>query len=169
MIENSKKLNGRLLGAALLSFAAACSVSANGQIPCADDSSCPSDYPVCSAGKCVEGTSSTAVASVSILGVQGKAATDEVRGTVVVTVAAHANSGVKSISLAGGGQNYSPDASSANGIYNFTVDTTKLNDGDVPLTATLTPGDPSVASKTSNFTLHVYNAAPSALLVFTNA
>lgn len=56
MIGHPKKLESRLLAAVVLSLAAACSVDVGGQIPCADDSSCPKDYPVCSAQKCVAGT-----------------------------------------------------------------------------------------------------------------
>src|SRR5205085_384928 len=129
----------RLAGALVLTLAAACSVSASGQIPCVDNASCPSDYPVCQAGFCAEGGASTA--DVSVVGVQGKAAADKVRGTVVMTITARADSGVKSVSLAGGGKTFNADAASGNGTYTFTVDTTTLADGDVAMTATVTPGD----------------------------
>src|SRR5260221_9826424 len=91
MIEGSKTF--RLLAALALSIPLACSVSAGGQIPCADDSSCPTDYPVCSAGKCNAGTVSSA-ASIAIVSVDGHLPTDMVKGTVGVEVTARANTGV---------------------------------------------------------------------------
>src|SRR5207253_2582152 len=54
---NSRAFSIRLLAVAALAFSAACSVSASGKIPCADDSSCPADYPACKAGACVESPS----------------------------------------------------------------------------------------------------------------
>ena len=45
----------RSLAALALAVAAGCSVSEGGKIKCVDDSSCPNDYPVCSAGACIEG------------------------------------------------------------------------------------------------------------------
>ena len=97
---NSRAFSIRLLAVTALALSAACSVNASGKIPCADDSSCPADYPVCKAGVCVESTSGTSgSASVSILGVPSKAATDPLRGTVNVNVVAKASSGVKSEQL----------------------------------------------------------------------
>src|SRR5205085_3853941 len=55
-----------------LALASACSVNESGKIKCVDDASCPGDYPLCSAGFCVEGTPTTAN-TVSVLGVSGKA------------------------------------------------------------------------------------------------
>ena len=46
----------RRIFSALLLLAAACAVDEGGNIPCADDSSCPKDYPKCDSGKCVAGT-----------------------------------------------------------------------------------------------------------------
>ena len=162
MIENSRKVSVRLLALCTLALAAACNVSASGQIPCADDSSCPADYPVCKAGFCVEGTAGlTGTASVAIVGVPGKAATDPLRGTIVVQVVAKASSGVKTLTLDGGGKSFTPDATSAAPVFDFTVDTTKLADGAVSFTATVTPGDSTQSAKTSDaFAVTVDNTAP---------
>ena len=157
MIENSKKLLVVFAAAAL--FAAGCSVSASGQIPCVDDSSCPADYPSCKSGFCVEGGTTTA--SVSIIGVPGKSAADPLKGTVTVQVSAKANSGVKSVSLAGGGKTFSPAAGATGPVFNITVDTTTLTDGTVSLTATVTPGDTAATAVTSAaFPIVVDNTAP---------
>src|ERR1041384_2846953 len=121
MIENSKKLLVVFAAAAL--FAAGCSVSASGQIPCVDDSSCPADYPSCKSGFCVEG-GTTATASASILGVPGKAAADPLKGPATVQVSGRANWGVKSFALAGGGKRFSPAAGATGPVFNITVDTT---------------------------------------------
>lgn len=152
----------RLLAAGTLALCGACSVSASGQIPCADDSSCPADYPVCQAGKCVQSANGVkGSASVQIVGVPGKAATDPVRGTVDVQVVAKASSGVQTLTLDGGGKSYSPDASSTPPVFVFVVDTTKLTDGAVQFTSTLTPGDSTQAqAKSGQFTLTVDNTAP---------
>ncbi|MFN2547585.1 MAG: beta strand repeat-containing protein, partial [Myxococcales bacterium] len=156
----------RLLAAGALALSAACDVSANGQIPCADDSSCPADYPVCSAGKCVAAPGGVkGSASVQIVGVPGKAATDPLRGTVNVQVVAKASSGVKSVTLDGGGKSYSPDASSAPPVFAFTVDTTKLTDGSVPFTATVTPGDSTQSAKTSDALALVIDNTPPTLTI----
>ncbi|MGZ5748287.1 MAG: hypothetical protein ACXWJ3_19105, partial [Caldimonas sp.] len=162
MIENQRKLSVRLLALCALALGAACNVSASGQIPCADDSSCPSNYPVCKAGFCVESASGLAgSASVAIVGVPGKAATDPLRGTIVVQVVAKASSGVKTLTLDGGGKSYTPDATSAAPVFNFTVDTTKLTDGSVSFTSTVTPGDATQSAKTSDaFAVTVDNTAP---------
>ena len=150
MIETLPKLKARILAAVVLSLAAACNVSAGGQIPCVDDSSCPATYPVCKAGFCAEGAAGTnGNASVAVLGVPGKNATDPLRGTVTVQVVAKASSGVKSISLATGTNTYAPATDSAPPIYKFSVDTTKLADGPAPFTATVTPGDSTQQAKTS--------------------
>lgn len=150
MIETFPKLNARLLAAAVLSLAAACNVSASGQIPCVDDSSCPATYPVCKAGFCAEGAAgANGNASVAVLGVPGKNATDPLRGTIQLQVVAKASSGVKSISLAAGTNTYAPATDSAPPIYIFSVDTTKLADGPAPFTATVTPGDTTQQAKTS--------------------
>ena len=161
MIENSRTLSLRLLALSALALAAACNVSASGQIPCADDSSCPASYPVCKSGFCVESSGPVAAASASIVGVPGKSATDPIRGTVDVQVIARAASGVKSVSLAGGGKTFAP-AISASPMYTFHVDTTTLGgDGSIPLTATVTPGDSSQAAvQSAAFNLVVDNTAP---------
>src|SRR5260370_36753688 len=157
MIANFKRLDARLFAALVLSLAAGCSVSAGGQIPCADDSSCPADYPVCSAGKCNAGVS-TKAATIAIVGVEGPSPSDFVRQTVRVDVTARANSGVQSVSLAGGGKTYTPVAASTPPLYFFDVDTTQLTDGDTTITATVTPG--SGAAVTATVTLHVDNTPP---------
>ena len=158
MIDTSKKLSIRVL--ALLTLAAAgCSVSAGGQIPCADDSSCPNDYPVCSSGKCVAGPSS-GQNSVAVVGPEGHAAADFLSGTVRVIVSAKAASGVQSLKLAAGSTQFTLAAAAATPpLYAFDVNTGTLADGDASLTATLSAGDGSSATATG--TLHVDNAVPS--------
>jgi hypothetical protein len=157
MISSSKRLSFPAL-AALALVAAGCSYSGEGQIPCVDNSSCPSDYPVCgSAGKCVAGTAATS--SVAITGVDGHAATDYLSGTVRVLVSARATSGVRSVTLASGSVNFpASTVPAASPLYAFDVNTTALTDGDATLTATLTAGDNSGATATG--TLHVDNAKP---------
>lgn len=148
------------LSVLLLTFAAAgCSVSASGQVPCVDDSSCPSDYPVCTAGKCVAGTSSAA-ASVAIVGVPGKAPTDPLRGTVTVQVSARAASGVKAVALSAGSKSFSPAAGATGPVFSISVDTTTLTDGTVNLTATLTPGDATASVVTATGSIVVDNTPP---------
>ena len=148
--------------AAALSLVAACSVSEGGKIPCADDSSCPTDYPVCTAGKCAAGTpASTSAASIAIVGVDGKLATEPVRQTVHLNVTARAESGVTSVTLAGGTKTYSPTGTPTPPLYGFDVDTTQIADGDVDFTAKITPGDPTVSPVTSGkFTVHIDNTPP---------
>jgi hypothetical protein len=160
MISSSKRLSFPAL-AALALVAAGCSYSGEGQIPCVDNSSCPSDYPVCgSAGKCVAGSSNTKV-SVRIIGVAGKQSGDPVRGTVTVQVSAQSASGVRLLSLTGGAQTFAPAAGSAGPVYDIAVDTTKLAEGPVSLIATVTPGDPSVEPLPSAaFIFTVDNTAP---------
>ena len=165
MISSSKRLSILAL-AALALVAAGCSYSGEGQIPCVDNASCPSDYPVCgSAGKCVAGTAATS--SVAITGVDGHAATDFLSGTVRVLVSARASSGVRSVTLASGSVNFPASAvAAAAPLYAFDVNTTALTDGDATLTATLTAGDNSGATATG--TLHVDNAKP-VIISFTAA
>src|SRR5260370_33047764 len=139
MIDPRLRLPLRLLAALALAATTACPVAAGGQIPCVAALSCPSDYPVCSSGKCVAGTS-TATGSISILGVPGKAATDPVGGTITVQVSARAASGVKSISLAGGGKTFSPAAGATGPVFNVNVDTAPVAAGYLPFTAALRPG-----------------------------
>ena len=100
MIDSSRKLLLPALGVLAL-VAGGCSVSASGEIPCVEDVSCPHDYPVCSNGKCIEGTS-TASASIAIVGADGHSPSDFLSGTVRVTVSARATSGVASVKLASG-------------------------------------------------------------------
>src|SRR5207248_4124971 len=97
---------------------------------------------------CIAGTSSGRV-SVAIVGVSGKMAGDPVRGTVDVQVSARSISGVKSLSLSGGGKTFTPPAGSTGPIYDISVDTTTLADNAVSFTATVTPGDNSVQPATS--------------------
>src|SRR5690348_8688687 len=115
MIDSSKRL---LLSAltALALGSAACTVSAGGQIPCADDSSCPHDFPVCQAGFCQAGSpSAESAASVSIIGVDGKAAGAPIRSAVTISVSAKAASGIKSVTLTPAGKTAIVPTSSAGG------------------------------------------------------
>jgi hypothetical protein len=157
MISSSKRLSFPAL-AALALVAAGCSYSGEGQIPCVQDASCPTDYPVCGpAGKCIAGTPTAA--SVAITGVDGHAAADYLSGTVRVLVSARATSGVGSVRLASGSVNFPASTlAAAAPLYAFDVDTTALTDGDATLTATLIAGDNSAATATG--TLHVDNAKP---------
>ena len=164
MIENSSKLVARLSAAVILSLVAACSVSAGGQIPCADDSSCPADYPVCSgasasaAGKCIAG-SPAAATSVAVVGVDGHAASDFLSGTVRVLVTARASTGVGSVTLSSGAQAFPPSATAVLApLFAFDVDTTALANADVTLTAALKAGDGTVGTATG--ILHVDNVKP---------
>ena len=163
MTEDLMKLPVRNLAALALSLAAACNVSASGQIPCVDDASCPASYPVCKSGFCTEGAAgANGSAAISITGVPGKAATDPLRGTINVQVVARASSGVKSVTLDTTGKSYTPDASSTAPVYDFTVDSTKLPDGPTSFTATVTPGDTTQAAKISAaYTLVIDNTPPS--------
>ncbi|TMA24457.1 MAG: hypothetical protein E6J78_20510 [Deltaproteobacteria bacterium] len=144
-----------LTAAALL--AAGCSVTAGGQIPCADDSSCPSDYPVCQSGKCVAGTSTSAL-TVAIIGVDGKSAGAPLKGTVTVKASAHAKAGVKSVTLSAGGTSQNPTGNVAE-VYSFSLDTTKLADGSVSLSAIVTAGDDQTATS-ATFSITVDNTPP---------
>jgi hypothetical protein len=158
MSKSSKNLFSRVL-AALALVLAGCSVGAGGEIPCVEDVSCPNDFPVCGpAGKCIAGTSS-AQASVAIVGVDGRAASDFLSGTVRVLVSARAATGVRTVTLAAGTVNFTASTTAAAPpLYAFDVDTTALADGDRALTATVTAGDGSTA--TASGTLHVDNAQP---------
>jgi hypothetical protein len=158
MIESSKPLFFAVL-ASLALASAGCPISADGQIPCVEDVSCPNDYPVCGpAGKCIAGTS-TAKASVAIVGAEGHAASDYLSGTVRVIVSARATAGVQSVQLASGTVNFTASTAAATPpLYAFDVNTATLSDGDAALTATLTAGDGSTG--TANGTLHVDNATP---------
>jgi hypothetical protein len=160
MIDSSKLRTVRVLFAAALAVAG-CSVTSGGEIPCIQDASCPNDYPVCGpAGKCIAGTA-TGNVSVAIVGTAGKQAGDPVRGTISIQVAARSSSGIKSLSLAGGGKTFTPAAGATGPVYAFTVDTTTLADGPVTFKATATPGDPSVQPVDSTaFALTVDNTAP---------
>jgi len=142
MIETSRTPGLRLF-AALLLLAAGCSILEDKQIPCADDSSCPADYPVCAAGKCTTGTPSSAV-SVSIVGVEGHGATDIVRQTVLINVTARSSSGIAGVALVTGSKTFAPKTSNPP-LFTFEVDTTAVDDGPHDFTATVTPGDGSAA------------------------
>jgi len=150
-------------------LAAGCGVNAAGQIPCADDSTCPKDYPVCSGatpaatGKCVAGTS-TSINTVAIIGIDGHGPADFLRQTVRLSATARALTGVKSLSLAAGGKTFTPAAASAPPLYYFSIDTTQMADGDQAFTATLVAGDGSQA--TASTTLHIDNTVPAGTLVF---
>ncbi len=172
MIFKRLRFNARqLLVAVTAMLAAACHVSANGSVPCVDDSSCPSDYPYCvvptggTTGACFSTNSSpdagSALGAVTIVGVLGHNPSDVVSGTVTVAVTGRAASGVKSVTLAAGSAApLDPLSSSAPPIWYFAVATSGA--GDVSLVATLTPGDPTAAPITSTpYILHVNNAAPS--------
>jgi galactose oxidase-like protein len=157
MNQTPRQLSIHVLAASAL-LLGACSVDVAGQIPCADDVSCPSDYPVCSQGKCIAGTS-TANASVAIVGVDGHAAADFLSGTVRVQVTARATSGVQGVTLASGSTSFPASATPAvPPLFAFDVNTASLANGDQTLTATVTAGNG--ASGTANATLHVDNAQP---------
>jgi hypothetical protein len=157
MIHTSKLHPIRVLFAAALAVAG-CSGTSGGQIPCVDDASCPIDYPVCGAGKCIAGTSNAST-SVAVVGAEGHTAADFLSGTVRVLVTARASSGVQSLKLAVGSTNFSASATPATPpLFAFDVDTTKLPNADASLTATLTAGDGATA--TASGTLHVDNAKP---------
>src|SRR5437660_2275504 len=160
MIQTSKLRTISVLFAAALAMAG-CSGTSGGQIPCVEDASCPNDYPVCGpAGKCIAGTA-TGNVSVAIVGAAGKQAGDPVRGTISIQVAARSTSGIKSVSLAGGGKTFTPAAGATGPVYDIAVDTTTLADGSVSFKATATPGDPSVQPVDSTgFALTVDNTAP---------
>jgi len=90
---------------------AGCPIQAGDQIPCVEDVTCPSQYPVCGpSGKCIAGTSG-ARASVAIVGADGYAPTDLLSGTVRMLVVARAATGVATVRLASGTTNFA--ASSA--------------------------------------------------------
>jgi hypothetical protein len=141
----------------------ACSVSAGGSIPCADDSSCPSDYPVCQAGKCVAGTP-TNTEGVKIVSVNGAnpATTPHVNGAAVhIMVSARATSGVASVTLTAGPIAATLTTGSSAPVpplYDFVLDTTKV-DSTTPagvsatLTATVTAGDGTSANDTATITV----------------
>jgi len=160
MIETSKLRTIGVLSAASLALAG-CSLTSGGEIPCVEDASCPNDFPVCGpAGKCIAGTS-TGNVTVAIVGAAGKQAGDPVRGTVSIQVAARSTSGVKSVSLAAGGKTFTPATGAAGPVYDIPVDTTKLADGSVSFTATVTPGDASAQPVSSTaFALTVDNTSP---------
>jgi hypothetical protein len=169
MIHSSRKLLLVALTALTLG-SVACSVSAGGEIPCADDSSCPNDYPVCSGatattkGKCIAGTASAA-SNVAVVGVDGHAPSDFVSGTVRLLVTAKARTGVQSVTLTSGTQTFPASATAATPpLFAFDVDTTTLPNADASLTATVNAGDGSSSSATA--TLHVDNARP-VIQVFT--
>ncbi|HTO95541.1 MAG TPA: hypothetical protein VMK66_00745 [Myxococcales bacterium] len=163
MNQTLRQILAHLFAAAAL-LLAGCSVDAAGQIPCADDVSCPTDYPVCSQGKCIAGTS-TSSASVAIVGVDGHAPADFLSGTVRVQVTARATSGVQSVALTSGSTSFPASATAASPpLFAFDVNTGSLSDGDQTLTATVTAGDGKTGSASG--TLHVDNAKP-AITAFT--
>src|SRR5258705_3729241 len=138
--------------------AAACSGAATGTIPCVEDLTCPSAYPVCGPqGKCIAGTS-TQKAEVAIVGPAGYLPTDSVGGTVRMLVSAQATTGVASVKLASGMTNFTASVTPpAPPLYAFDVDTTGFPDGDLPLTATVIAGDGSTGNASSS--LHIGNAS----------
>ncbi|HZX96112.1 MAG TPA: hypothetical protein VFE90_16445 [Myxococcales bacterium] len=149
---------------AALSLALAACTADGSSVPCADDSSCPHDFPVCTGasasapGKCSAGTSTNS-ASIAVVGVDGHSPADFVSGTVRVQVTARANTGVQSVTLTAGTVTFPASATVAPApLFAFDVDTTKLTNADAQLTATLKPG--SGASVTATGTLHVDNAKP---------
>src|SRR5215813_11637086 len=89
----------------------ACSGAAGGDVPCVEDVTCPSDYPVCGPqGKCIAGTS-TQKAEVAIVGPEGYLPTDLVGGMVRILVTARATTGVASVKLASGATNFAVSTS----------------------------------------------------------
>jgi hypothetical protein len=79
---------------------------------------------------------------------------------VTVQVAARSDSGVRSLSLGGGGQTFAPAPGAAGPVYEIAVDTTKLSDGNVSLTATVTPGASAQPVSSTAFALTVDNTPP---------
>src|SRR5712664_594789 len=138
---------------------AGCPIQAGDQIPCVEDLTCPSQYPVCGpSGKCIAGTSS-ARATVAIVGADGYAPTDLLSGTVRMLVAARAATGVATVKLASGTTNFAASsAAAAPPLFAFDVNTTAFPNGDVPVTATVVAGDASTG--TANGVLHVDNSLP---------
>lgn len=137
-----------LLAALALS---ACSVTGSGEIQCADDTSCPSDYPVCQSGKCVSGVLAV------IAGVEGHSSTDVLHKSIRIDVRARAAGGVKSVSLAAGGKTF-PVSASNPPLYFFDVDTAQLSDGTVSFTATVNANSGGVGTASSP--LQIDNTAP---------
>src|SRR4051812_32437575 len=95
--------------AALCLTAAGCSVSADGAIPCFDDSNCPAPYPQCvgatnsAAGTCKVASGTTVgTATVSLVGVVGHGADDIVAGPVRFQLTAKAGAGIKKLELTAG-------------------------------------------------------------------
>src|SRR5262249_1966027 len=158
--------NSFLALAALALGAASCSGAASGDIPCVEDLTCPSAYPVCGPqGKCIAGTS-TQKAEVAIVGPEGYMPSEFVAGPVRILVSARATTGVASVKLASGTTNFTASTTpAASPLYAFDVDTTTLPDGNVPLTATVTAGDGSTGS--ANGTLHVDNTTLPPISSFT--
>jgi hypothetical protein len=138
---------------------AGCPIQAGDQIPCVEDLTCPSQYPVCGpSGKCIAGTSS-ARATVAIVGADGYAPTDLLSGTVRMLVVARAATGVATVKLASGTTNFAASsAAAAPPLFAFDLNTTAFPNGDVPVTATVVAGDASTG--TANGVLHVDNSLP---------
>jgi hypothetical protein len=160
-----------LLALALL---AACGVSAGGAIPCADDSSCPIDYPVCdvSAGKCIAGTPSpSSAATVQIIAVtrdDGAQSSAAITGTATVTVLARASAGVvkDSVKVTANGKDLAPIASTPP-TFTFKLDTAVLfpapgvDQTAVTLKAAMRTGDqPTVDVASADKVIQVDDKAP---------
>ena len=158
-----------LLACAVL---AACGVSAGGAIPCADDSSCPTDYPVCdtTAGKCVAGSSASTstIQVVSVTRDDGASASAPITGTATVTVIARATAGVvkDSVAVKAGDKALALIAATPP-TFTFKLDTALLfpapgvNQTAVTLKASMRTGDhPTVDVLSADKVIQVDNQAP---------
>ena len=113
---------------------AGCNVSDSGNVPCADDSSCPSDYPKCDTTQakpvCIAGTPTNDTVQIVTVGGVAAASAPPQKGTIHIGVLAKASSGVSSVALTAG----SVAATLTTGtsaptppLYDFTLDTTKVD------------------------------------------
>ena len=155
--------------AALALAASGCSVSAEGAIPCFDDSNCPAPYPQCvgatnsAAGTCKVASGTTVgAATVSVVGIVGHGPDDIVAGPVRFQVTGKAGAGIKKLELAAGGTVIAPATDSVPPLYNFDVPA-PTGTGDLTLTVSLTGGDDKVVTSTV-YTLHYDNVAPALTL-----
>src|SRR2546430_6602654 len=81
-MTRSSRYGSLLVLAALARAVTGCAGTADGEIPCVEDVTCPDQFPVCgSAGKCIAGSSSEK-ATVAIVGPEGYMPAEFVAGTV---------------------------------------------------------------------------------------
>src|SRR5437870_5025493 len=109
-MTRSSRYGSLLVLAALARAVTGCAGTADGEIPCVEDVTCPDQFPVCgSAGKCIAGSSSEK-ATVAIVGPEGYMPAEFVAGTVRLLVTARATTGVASVKLASGSTNFAASA-----------------------------------------------------------